>query len=78
MTDADRPIRPPLPTHEQRERADWDLLLEDLRYRAAQNRWESRKAIALIALAFAAVFAAGGFASWIIPSKPLTVIVRMQ
>jgi len=70
--------RPPLPTPEQREQAQWDLLLEDLRYRSAQNRWESRKAIAMIALAFAAVFAAGGFASWMFPAKPLTVIVRMQ
>ena len=71
-------MSPVLPTPEQQQRAEWDLLLEDLQYRAAQNRWESRKAIAMLALAFAAVFAAGGFGSWLFPAKPLTVIVKMQ
>ena len=74
MSATTRPLPPP--TEEQKRAAHWDLLLEDLRYRAAQNRWESRKAIAMIALAFAATFAAGGFSSWLFPAKPLTVIVR--
>jgi hypothetical protein len=32
----------------------------------------------MLVLAFAAVFAAGWFGPWLFPTKPLTVIVRMQ
>jgi hypothetical protein len=67
-----------LPTDEQRQRAEWDLLLRDLELRAKQNRWESPRAIAMLVLAFAAVFAAGGIANWLIPAKPQVITVRFE
>jgi hypothetical protein len=81
-----------LPTEEQKQRAEWDLLLADLedrakqsrlldadlRYRARQSFWETPRAIAMIVLAFAATFAAGGVSNWLWPSRPQTIVVQFQ
>jgi hypothetical protein len=68
----------PLPTAEQQQRAEWDLLLADLRYRRRQSFWESPKALAMLALAFAATFAAGGLSNWLFPGKPQIITVQFE
>ena len=50
----------------------------DLRLKARQTRWEQPKAIAMLLLAFAAAFAAGGIAPWLWPAKPQQITVRLE
>jgi hypothetical protein len=66
------------PTPEQRQRAEWDLLLADLEYRRNQSRWEMPKAVAMIVLAAAAIFAAGGVSGWLLPTHTQEIIVHFD
>jgi hypothetical protein len=66
-----------MPTDDQRQRAQWDLLLLDIEHRTEQiratrrqSRWETPRGVAMVALALAAVFAAGRLAD---PSSALWV-----
>jgi hypothetical protein len=43
-----------MPTDDQRQRAEWDLLLLDIEQRRKQSRWETPRAVAMILLALAA------------------------
>jgi hypothetical protein len=68
-----------LPSDEQKQRAKWDLLLTDLEYRQQQlriSKWETPKAIAMIALAVAALMAAGRLADLWIPVRQQQIIVQ--
>jgi hypothetical protein len=72
------PENTPLPSDAQQQRAKWDLLLADLRYRSRQNFWETPRGIAMLLLAFAAVFAAGGLSNWFWPDKPTVTTVKSE
>jgi hypothetical protein len=74
----------PQPSAEQQQRAKWDLLLGDIELRAEQlrhirkqARWETPKAIAMIALALAAIIAAGRVADLVTPARPQTIVVHL-
>jgi len=71
----------PLPSREQEARAKWDLLLADLELRHDQlrlsQRWERPKAIAMIALAFAAVLASSRIVDRLFPPPAQVLTIRL-
>jgi hypothetical protein len=76
---------PDLPNTEQEQRAKWDLLLSDIEYRQAQlrliyrqSRWETPRAIAMMALALAALIAAGRLTDLVWPSGPQAIAVHFD
>jgi hypothetical protein len=54
------------------------VMKADLYLKTRQSWWETPKAIAMILLATAAIFAAGGLSTWLWPAKPQTIIVQFQ
>lgn len=54
------------------------LLNADLYLKTRQGVWETPRAIAMIVLAFAAVFAAGGLSTWLAPAKPQVITVKIE
>lgn len=69
---------PAIPSEEQRQRAEWDLLLADLEYRRIQSRWETPRAIAMLALAAAAFIAAARLTDVVWPPKPQTITIHFD
>ena len=53
-----------------------ELLRLDVLLRRKQTRWEMPRAVAMILLAFAAVFAAGGISTWLFPPRPQIITVQ--
>jgi hypothetical protein len=79
-----------IPTDDQRQRAQWDLLLLDIEHRTEQiratrrqSRWETPRAVAMVALALAAVFAAGRLADpssalWVWSPHPQSIAIHFD
>jgi hypothetical protein len=71
-----------LATSEQEARAKWDLLLADLELKQEQLRlarqWERPKAIAMIALAFAAIIASSRIADRLFPPAAQVITVHLD
>jgi len=53
-----------------------ELLRLDVLLKRRQARWEQPKALAMLALAFAATFAAGGFSGLLFPPRPQQIVVQ--
>lgn len=66
------------PSARQRDQASWRHLQAQIRLAERQGRWESPKALAMIALAAAAIFAAGGVAGWLLPAHPQQITVHFE
>jgi len=67
-----------IPSPDDRERAKWALLQAQIDQARRQARWETPKAVAMIALALAAIAAAGHLTDLVFPAKPQTIIVHID
>ena len=65
------------PTDQEKEQAAWSLLQAQIELTRRQGRWETPRALAMIILAVAAVFAAGGFSQHWLPS-PHTMTIHFD
>lgn len=66
------------PTDEDQERAKWALLQSQIRQANNQAKWETPKAVAMMAIALAALIAASRLADLWIPVRPQTIIVHFD
>ena len=72
------PLDLQIPSEADRERAKWALLQAQIRLAERQGRWETPRALAMIVLALAAIFAAGGVAGWLLPAHPQQITVHLD
>ena len=66
------------PTGQEKEQAAWALLQAQIELARRQGRWETPRALAMIVLALAAMFAAGGFIQHWFPSSPQAITIRFD
>jgi hypothetical protein len=66
------------PTDEEKEQASWALLQAQIDLARRQGRWETPRALAMIVLAVAATFAAGGFIQRWFPTSPQTITIHFD
>jgi hypothetical protein len=68
----------PQPTPEEQERAKWALLQAQIDQVRRQARWETPRAVAMIALALAAIVVAGHLVDLVFPPKPQILTVHID
>lgn len=67
-----------IPSTEDQERAKWTLLQAQIEQSRRQAKWETPKAVAMIALALVAIVAAGRLTDLVMPPRPQTIVVHLD
>ena len=67
-----------IPSQADQERAKWALLHAQIEQLRRQARWETPKAVAMIALALAAIVAASRLADVWLPARPQSIVVHLD
>jgi hypothetical protein len=67
-----------MPSETDQDLAKWALLQAQIDQVRRQARWETPKAVAMIALALAAIVVASRLTDLILPPRPQTIVVRLD